>query len=230
MESVDSGLKRGIYWDLIVTVGFFSIPSIISSVAVYSLASKTPSSPTSSNIRFLVSALTQLFFIILLLRILNSRGETIRSLSKDPKWSDLPLGLCLSIVAEILRFLAFSVQAWISNSPAASLPPQNIDHFKIQISALYVISIIVNPVCEEMVMRGFFQDRLVKLGYHASLIVVFSAALQAAYHVHQGIIRCVNLFAMFLVFAIFYHWTRRLWAVVIAHFALGLQAMLYNGS
>jgi len=84
----------------------------------------------------------------------------------------------------------------------------------------------VNPHCEEFVMRGFLQTRLRQAGWSGAAGVGTSVALQSLYHLYQGVFAMLALGASFLVLALYYQKTKRLWPVVLAHLAMDLVAML----
>jgi len=84
---------------------------------------------------------------------------------------------------------------------------------------LSILALLVNPFFEELIVRGYF---IVEYGqlrnrHRALEAVSVSAALQAGYHAYQGMIACVGLFMLFVVYGIFFQRTKRLWPVVLSH-------------
>jgi membrane protease YdiL (CAAX protease family) len=104
--------------------------------------------------------------------------------------------------------------------------PRNMDIFQAPFSAAYLLMMIVNPFLEESYVRGFLQTRLKQVGWSAAPIVLVSAGLQTSYHLYQGLLPCLLVLPFFLLFALYYQWTRRLWPVYLAHLGMDLLAMV----
>jgi membrane protease YdiL (CAAX protease family) len=86
------------------------------------------------------------------------------------------------------------------------------------VSLLTVLFVVVNPLFEELVVRGYLMSEIIGLGGGRSLAIFLSVLIQMSYHVYQGLVRCIALTAVFLLFSIYFSRTRRIVPVVIAHF------------
>jgi membrane protease YdiL (CAAX protease family) len=70
---------------------------------------------------------------------------------------------------------------------------------------------------EEIVVRGYGQTRLEQLGAPTAVIVLLPTALWGALHVYQGVGAALTIFCLGLMYAVYFHRTRRLWPLILAH-------------
>lgn len=80
-----------------------------------------------------------------------------------------------------------------------------------------VLAAVQNAVLEEVVMVGYLMTRLRDLGWRTPAIIISSAALRGSYHLYQGIGPGLGNFVMGLVFGYWFHRTRRVAPLIIAH-------------
>ena len=88
-----------------------------------------------------------------------------------------------------------------------------------------ILYMLCSPFFEELIVRFFLANELMSLGWNWLAAAVLSAALQASYHLYQGTWNAIAVFPLFLVFAIYYAKTRRIWDVVLAHLWIDLMAL-----
>ncbi len=86
--------------------------------------------------------------------------------------------------------------------------------------------IVVNPICEETLVRAFLQTRLRQLGWPAPCSAAASALAQGAYHIYRGWPFAASVTLLMLVWAWFYERTRRLSPVIGAHLLADLSVLL----
>jgi membrane protease YdiL (CAAX protease family) len=70
---------------------------------------------------------------------------------------------------------------------------------------------------EEIVVRGYAQTRLEQLRAPAAVIVLLPTALWGVLHVYQGLGAALTIFCLGLMYAVYFHRTRRLWPLILAH-------------
>jgi membrane protease YdiL (CAAX protease family) len=70
---------------------------------------------------------------------------------------------------------------------------------------------------EEIVVRGYAQTRLEQLGAPTAVIVLLPTALWGVLHVYQGVGAALTIFCLGLMYAVYFHRTRRLWPLILAH-------------
>jgi membrane protease YdiL (CAAX protease family) len=72
-------------------------------------------------------------------------------------------------------------------------------------------------VTEEVTVRGYAQTRLEQLRAPAALIVVGPTAIWGFLHLYQGLGAALTIFGLGLMYAVYFHRTRRLWPLIVAH-------------
>jgi membrane protease YdiL (CAAX protease family) len=70
---------------------------------------------------------------------------------------------------------------------------------------------------EEIVVRGYAQTRLEQLRAPTAVIVLLPTALWGVLHVYQGLGAALTIFCLGLMYAVYFHRTRRLWPLILAH-------------
>ena len=79
------------------------------------------------------------------------------------------------------------------------------------------LACIFNGVAEEIVMRGYFIERLEYLLGSTSKGIIFSSILFSSYHIYQGGIGTFYVFIFGVIYGIIYCKYRRIWPLAIAH-------------
>jgi len=83
-----------------------------------------------------------------------------------------------------------------------------------------------NAVLEEVVVVGYLLRRLEQLGVPAGGAAWVSAGVRSLYHAYQGLAGLVGNLVMGLLFARWFHRTRRLVPLVVAHWAIDVVAFV----
>ncbi|WP_425503486.1 CPBP family intramembrane glutamic endopeptidase [Jiangella mangrovi] len=89
-----------------------------------------------------------------------------------------------------------------------------------------VLSAVQNAVVEEVIVVGFLMTRLKQLGWELPAIIATSAVLRGSYHLYQGYGMAIGNMLMGVVFAYFYHRTKRVMPLVIAHSILDIVSFV----
>ena len=89
-----------------------------------------------------------------------------------------------------------------------------------------VLSALQNAVLEEVVVVGYLMTRLREFTWSVPAAIITSAAVRGSYHLYQGIGAGLGNFAMGLVFGYWFHRTRRVLPLVIAHTVLDIVAFV----
>jgi len=220
--------RKTLYFELLVTVGLMVIPALIRAVFHFLHPEEPLFRPIYASWYFAGTIVFELLLIGLLWHIIRLNSEVLADFTQPFAGKDLLRGLGLSIWASMSeygtrRFL-WSLGVGVVE---AGKEPRAIEAFQVPLSAFYLLTMLVNPFFEEFLVRGFLQTRLRQAACSGLAVILVSTALQTSYHLYQGILFCLALAPGFLVFAVYYHTSRRLWPVVVAHLILDLVAMLF---
>jgi membrane protease YdiL (CAAX protease family) len=164
--------------------------------------------------------------LTLLYKVMSARGGTYQDIGITISWQQALGGLALSIAAVIVSALTKELIA--SMLPAKYqylLQAKNIGHVSGVFSPLLLVLLIINPLCEELIVRGFLMTEVFSLTHSKTLAVVISVLFQASYHLYQGLIPALLTAVVFLIFSIFYIKTGKLSPVIMAHFILDLAIL-----
>jgi membrane protease YdiL (CAAX protease family) len=89
-----------------------------------------------------------------------------------------------------------------------------------------VLAALKNGVLEEVVAVGYLGERLEQMGWRPAAWIAASALLRGSYHLYQGFGPFLGNVAMGVVFAWFYHRTRRVAPLVAAHTLMDVVAFI----
>jgi CAAX protease family protein len=90
------------------------------------------------------------------------------------------------------------------------------------------VSIAVTAgVTEEIVVRGYAQTRLEQLRVSTATILVVPTLLWGVLHVYQGLGAAMTIFGLGLMYAWYYHRTRRLWPLILAHTLFDMTQLVF---
>lgn len=88
------------------------------------------------------------------------------------------------------------------------------------------LSALQNALLEEVVAVGYLSERLVQLRWGAAAIIGASSLLRGSYHLYQGIGPFFGNIAMGIIFAFWYHRTRKVAPLVAAHTFIDIVAFV----
>jgi len=91
---------------------------------------------------------------------------------------------------------------------------------------LLVPFLILNPLFEETLVRGYLTTELTELRHSVFLGTVISILFQASYHLYYGIFGTLVVGCGFTIFALYYAKSRRLMPIILAHLMWDLTALL----
>jgi membrane protease YdiL (CAAX protease family) len=80
---------------------------------------------------------------------------------------------------------------------------------------------------EEIVVRGYAQTRLEQLKAPTAVIVLLPTALWGVLHVYQGLGAALTIFCLGLMYAVYFHRTRRLWPLILAHALFDMTQLVF---
>jgi membrane protease YdiL (CAAX protease family) len=221
--------RKSIYIELFVTVGLMVLPSLLRAVFAFLHPEEPLTEQVYASWAFGSTVVYDLLMIALLWHITQLNSETMDIFSQPFAARDILRGLGLWIWVGVswygtYRFL-WSLGVGVVQ---AGKEPRSLEIFRAPFSAPYLLVMIVNPFLEEFYVRGFLQTRLRQVAWGFLAIVLFSTLLQTSYHLYQGLLACLSLAPGFLILAIYYQASRRLYPVIVAHLVSDLLAMLVS--
>ena len=218
LEVVSGSLKRKAisWWEILIVLLFGYAPSAVSQ-AVGTTSLKGPALP----IYECCSALT---FIALLLYVVWIRDGSLKNVGivKGNIVVDVLLGGVLCYLFFVGNFVVHAAipqriyEHWYSMGHTAPV----IDEVKGR-TPLWMIFpplLAVNSF-EEFLMRGYLTGRLIKLFSSPWLPILISSAVFASWHFYEGPLGVINAFMIGLVLGTCFAYTRRIWPLIVAHFA-----------
>ncbi len=153
--------------------------------------------------------------------VLSRQGRTLKSIGLDFRWHDPFTAVLLAIGGLGLYYLT-GILIWsISYALTGRFPEaRNIVVTAGASMGLTVAYILMSPIFEEVLIRGFFINELTTLGKPVWLAAVTSVLIQTSYHFYYGVPGALTVSCFFIVFTAYFCLTRRLFPVILAHFFL----------
>ena len=108
---------------------------------------------------------------------------------------------------------------------AAEVIPANLTSYWWVIPVL-LMAAVKAALLEEVVVIGYFFQRLAELGWSDKRQIVFSALVRGSYHLYQGFGGFIGNFIMGLLFGYLYKKWGRVMPLVVAHFILDAVAFV----
>jgi uncharacterized protein len=198
---------------------------LLNSSYVFIYGSKN--SATYSNFHYLFMIVHEVGSLLLLWYVLSRSGRTFSSLGLRISFRGFLSGLGLVAGAFVVYFFAWYLVQFVHklffgaylavHSPSFSFPRAS--------WALVVPMLLLNPLFEELIVRGYLMTELRERTGSTFLAVAASALVQASYHLYQGLPAATCLLAGFLVLSTYYARTKNLFPPVIAHLAADLRLL-----
>jgi membrane protease YdiL (CAAX protease family) len=127
---------------------------------------------------------------------------------------DLGMGLVLWVASFVLVLVLAVLFQYFGQREVDFLPEDLPLWFRIVRAVLVAVTA---GLTEEVVARGYAQTRLEQLRAPTAVIVLLPTGLWAILHVYQGLGAALTIFGLGLMYAWYFHRTRRLWPLILAH-------------
>ena len=127
---------------------------------------------------------------------------------------DLGMGLVLWVASFVLVLVLAVLFQYFGQREVDFLPEDLPLWFRIVRAVLVAVTA---GLTEEVVARGYAQPRLEQLRAPTAVIVLLPTGLWAILHVYQGLGAALTIFGLGLMYAWYFHRTRRLWPLILAH-------------
>jgi membrane protease YdiL (CAAX protease family) len=137
---------------------------------------------------------------------------------------DLGVGAALWVASFVLVLVLAQLFQYFGQREVDFLP----EGLPLWFQAVQAVLIAVTAgVTEEIVVRGYAQTRLEQLRVPTSVVVLLPTALWGVLHVYQGLGAALTIFCLGLMYAWYYHRTRRLWPVILAHILFDMTQLVF---
>lgn len=90
------------------------------------------------------------------------------------------------------------------------------------VSVAFIVWMVLNGLCEELVTKGFMIPRLIDLCGSRIAAVLVAAGMFASYHIYQGSYAVLVIFIEQVVFGFLFLKVRRIWPFAIGHAGLNV--------
>lgn len=89
-----------------------------------------------------------------------------------------------------------------------------------------ILAALQNAIVEEVIVIGYLMTRLQQFRWSVPAVIVTAAAVRGSYHLYQGVGPAFGNFIMGLVFGYWFHRTKRVMPLVVAHAILDIVAFV----
>ena len=135
---------------------------------------------------------------------------------------DAGSAIALSIGSWVLVFVLSIVFSHLGSNNVDFLPKALPLWFRVADALTLAVTA---GITEEVVVRGYAQTRLEQLRAPTAVILLLPTGLWALLHLYQGVGPAVTILCLGLAYALYFHRTRRLWPLVVAHGAFDLTQL-----
>ena len=212
-------------WELVLVMSVAFAPLLFSSTAAYILGSES----RFTKLGILSLILHECLALAVLAYVLSRRRGSLADLGIAFRFADAGMGFLLAIAGGMAASSCqIALQEFHSRSSLQSVQFAETDKvvFSGDVFFMGVLLIAVNPIFEELLVRGYLMRELAQFTGSSWAPAAASVVLQSSYHLYQGPANVVYLSACFTIWAIYFSQTRRLMPVIFAHFYLDALALL----
>ncbi len=196
--------------------------------AFYSLLQQEKATRYHSQFPVFIALLAEVVSLLLLWFVLWEQGRSWAGIGWTPQPIDLLHGIFLIAGSFIVsRMVTLIFQGFAHRYTGHFVQPRSI-HGVIGagFSWLTLLFVFVNPFFEELIVRGYTMSEVIDLSGSRNLGIILSVVIQMSYHVYQGLVRCIAVTAVFLVFSVYFSRTRKIVPVIVAHCWSDVSALL----
>ena len=167
---------------------------------------------------YVETLLKQLVSLALLAYVLRQNCQGMSDVGLAFRWNDMAHGVVLWGVTGWGYRLLLPHIILLCERLGWHLAAPYLPSAKLGFGLLTLCFVVVNPIFEEMIVRGYLMSETIVLTGNTTLAVLLSSLLQTSYHLYQGLPYALGLGLVFLVFSIYFARTRRILPILVAHF------------
>ncbi len=202
-----------VFFVLLLGFGLFIYSSTIN--AFFTSTVET-SAQSYNSYDFIFIVFYDLLVLAIIARFLKFRNWSLKDFNLDFSYKMIGIAALLALTR---IFAGIAIINAIDSLQLPYFKSLSNDTISLQINLVSTILIvIVNSVFEEVLLIGYLFKRFEN--FNSILIITISSLVRASYHTYQGWSNVASLFAMALIFGIYYIKYKKLWPLILAH-ALG---------
>jgi membrane protease YdiL (CAAX protease family) len=208
-------------------VGLVLIVAFGSSIlySLYRLKNGPQNDSPVSTLRWAALIVQEVSTLLLLGYVLSRRALGFKSIGL--RWSpmDIGAGTLLAIVSYVAHGFGYSFIRTFQHamSGAGSTARDVFGHPPVVMGIAFCL---LNPFAEELVVRAYLMTEITELTGSTVWAVILSVVVQLSYHLYYGWAGAISLSFQFLIFALYYAYSRRALPVVLAHGFFDVYGMM----
>lgn len=172
--------------------------------------------------RYLNGILIELTSLALLWYVVKQNRQKLSDVGLVFRPADIPYGILLWVFSLCCYTLVSPTILSVCESLGWHRAEPYLPSARLGFSAVAYVFIFLNPFFEEMIVRGFLISEVTALTGSSVVAVFVSVLLQVSYHIYQGVPYALSAGVTFLIFSIYYVRTKRIVAIITAHFIFDL--------
>lgn len=215
-------------FELVLVLSIAFLPSLINSLS-FVISGRIGSIKEYNSVHYITWIAQSVLSISLLFYVLFKNNRNFKDIGLKLKfdWKDLLVGAGLMIIAGVAAaILAGVINIFSPDFIKNSANPQNIEFINSKFSGFLIIILIIVPLQEELIVRGFTMSEIFNLTESKSLAIIISVLLQFSYHLYQGIGPAIFLLPFFIISSIYFVRTGNLNPVIYSHILMDLISLI----
>ncbi|HET6840461.1 MAG TPA: type II CAAX endopeptidase family protein [Candidatus Angelobacter sp.] len=181
-----------------------------------------------SNVRLITAISQEITALAVFFCLFRRQGRRLGTLGFEFQWTDLFKGLGLFTVALIVMgvFASATRYLWFIATLQTISGSHNYPSFSSASLWLVLPFLLLNPFCEEVLVRGYLMTEIIDLRGSVILAMLISLVLQTSYHLYYGVFGALTVGSGLAVLVLYYGKSRRLMPVILAHCLWDLTALI----
>ena len=211
--------KRLRILELVLVLSIAFLPSLVQSI-YFQLTGVLRDYTADNNGTHVAWIFQSILSIVLMFYILfrNNKSYKHIGLRFNITWNDILVSIGLLLAAGIARtILTGLVSVPFPDFFKQASNPQNLGFIRTGSFGFLLLIMIIVPIQEELIVRGFAMTEIFQLSESKSLAIIISVLIQFSYHLYQGIAPAILMLPIFIVFSIYFIKTGNLNPVVLCH-------------
>ena len=211
-DPVPIEVRKGLLLEMAVLVSVLFVPTFLGQFLGFSSLTYRLVTPEGMLYR-IVSDGTHLLLILYVAFVLR-RSNPVAKLGFDFNW-DIPIGILLFCASRVI----WTVVSPLTSGRSAPLVP-TLHEWEGPLWSLLLLTLAIatGAFYQELLMRWYLISRLEQIGTRTWQAVVISTILFSAWHIYLGPAGAIHAVCAGLLYATCFVLTRRIGAIVIAHF------------